>query len=351
MRAFFFFLCAFLTFFDWPCPAQTVRWVSNNGATGVNVYRSAQEAHDAADPFDILLIGPNLASDSWFDDYGSLTLTKPLTIYGNGYFLNLNTELSADDRTSHLNSVTFDTGSQGSEIYGIESDYVNIGGVSNIKIARCHIRDLGLVISTTNLENTASFDVSNIIIHSSFLAAIYTDGSDANYAIDKVLIVNNIITHLSDAENSQNWDVRNNTFTGTLYLYNANFENNLCYDLSDVQFSNVTCVSNVSSGNELPEGNGNQNDYQLSEDEFIGGTGLPEEGGTSPDNDENYYRIKEGSPLKTAASDGGEVGAFGGDDPYVISGIPPIPSLLEISVETEDEESMLRVTIDLKSNH
>jgi hypothetical protein len=77
--------------------AQTIRRVNNNpGVTGVNVYSSAQAAHDAAAANDIIIIEPSATS------YGSLTLTKPLKIYGNGYYLGQNQELKAD-----INSINF----------------------------------------------------------------------------------------------------------------------------------------------------------------------------------------------------------------------------------------------------
>ena len=62
--------------------AQTIRRVNNNaGVTGVNVYTTAQAAHDAAAANDILMIEPSVTT------YENLILTKPLKIYGNGYFL------------------------------------------------------------------------------------------------------------------------------------------------------------------------------------------------------------------------------------------------------------------------
>src|SRR5687768_10183616 len=84
---------------------QTIRRVNNNpGVTGVNVYSSAQAAHDAAAANDILLIEPSETL------YGTLKVTKPLKIYGNGYYLDVNDELRADDRRSYV-SIEFNSGS------------------------------------------------------------------------------------------------------------------------------------------------------------------------------------------------------------------------------------------------
>src|SRR5262245_29669911 len=96
--------------------AQTIRRVNNNiGVSGTNVYSTFAAAHTAAAANDIILIEPSVTS------YGDITLTKPLKIYGNGYLLTTNTELKADQRNSTLGVVEFNTGSDGSEIYGITS--------------------------------------------------------------------------------------------------------------------------------------------------------------------------------------------------------------------------------------
>ena len=60
--------------------AQTIRVVDNNpnAPSGENVFSTIQEAHDAADPGDILhIVGSNTT-------YASANLSKSLTILGDG---------------------------------------------------------------------------------------------------------------------------------------------------------------------------------------------------------------------------------------------------------------------------
>jgi hypothetical protein len=138
--------------------AQTTRRVNNNfGVSGTNVYATPQAAHDAAVANDILIIDPSTTA------YGDLTLTKPLKIYGNGYFLNVNTELKVDQRPSSLGIVWFNTGSGGSEMYGISITSIAIQGVSNITLSR---NNLGPVyLYTVNKVGTINTNVSNILIN------------------------------------------------------------------------------------------------------------------------------------------------------------------------------------------
>ena len=64
--------------------------------------------------------------------------------------------------------------------------------------------------------------------------------------------------------------------------------------------------------------------------------------------EDNDFVLLEDSPLMTMGSDGGQVGAFGGSDPYVLSGIPNIPvirSLIVPSSANKHEGLNVRVKI------
>ena len=124
-------------------------------------YTTAQAAHDAAAANDILMIEPSGNS------YGDLTLTKPLKIYGNGFFLTTNTELKADQRNSTLGYVYFNTGSGGSYINGLETSSIHIQGVSNITVQSCKINST-LYVRTSNVANTLNANVSNVWISNNY---------------------------------------------------------------------------------------------------------------------------------------------------------------------------------------
>ena len=57
------------------------------------------------------------------------------------------------------------------------------------------------------------------------------------------------------------------------------------------------------------------------------------------------YRLKEDSPARGAASDGGDCGPFGGMYPYVCSGYPlGMPRFESSTVPTRPQDGQLRVT-------
>ena len=205
--------------------AQTIRRVNNNpGVTGVNVYTTAQAAHDAAAANDILIIEPSVTT------YGDLTLTKPLKIYGNGYFLDTNTELKVDNRSSLIGEVRFHAGSGGSEIYGIDTGSASVNNVSNITIQRCKIGNISILGGTI-------INVSNIIISQNFIAnSISGSIGISGYVISNILITNNFLRMIDYSTNPgtyNNWIVQNNTFLNSLgvtaasKLINSVFENTI----------------------------------------------------------------------------------------------------------------------------
>lgn len=354
MQLFSFFMLAFLITTG-AYSQKMLRVNQDQDVTGVNIYRSAQAAHDAASAGDIIYIEP---ADQ---DYGTLTVSKPLTIYGNGYFLDVNTEPRADDRSSKMTTINFVAGSEGSTVCGVEistpdeGGELNIYGVSNITIESCKVDNIEMRM--TNIQETAPHDVSNIVVSGNFLVGgvyvsrLFIPEESGRYAAKNVLISNNIFSStqyssdLNNAEgNGQGWIVRNNTFLGMgegdIFLVNAVFENNLCSNMSYLEFGNVVSSFNVSTGDNLPAENGNANNFDLS-GVF---TGMGSE--------DAKWMIKASSSLKTAASDGGEVGAFGGREPYVISGIGPIPSILQMLIEGSGSDDVpLHVTTSVKSNN
>jgi hypothetical protein len=324
--------------------AQTIRRVNNNpGITGVNVYTTAQAAHDAAAANDILIIEPSGTS------YGDLTLTKPLKIYGNGYFLTINTELKADQRTSIVGTISFNTGSGGSLISGLGSNTstTNIYGVSDITIRG---NTGNVFMYTRNAANTTNTNVSNILITPNYSGGLVDSFPTTGFVVSNVTITNCIYDNVKADENpgNQNWIVRNNTFfitsSATVILVNSVFENNILRGSGLVPvFTNVTHSYNVAAFSAFSGGVGNQNNYDLT-NVFLG-TGV----GISADEE---VQIKAGSPLKTAGSGGTEVGAYGGPTPYVVSGIPAIPSIVNmVNTATGSSSSPISVTITVKSNN
>ncbi len=64
------------------------------------------------------------------------------------------------------------------------------------------------------------------------------------------------------------------------------------------------------------------------------------------------YQLKEGSPAKGGGLNGVDCGVFGGSTPYVLSGIPPGPSIYEASAPASAPKGAgLSVTLKIKSHN
>lgn len=319
--------------------AQTTRRVNNNtgiSVSGTNVYSTFAAAHTAAAANDIIIIEPSSIS------YGDITITKPLKIYGNGYYLN--STQKADTRTSILGTVDFNTGSGGSEMYGMVANIVLIYGVSNITVSRNNIN--GAYLYTQNKANTTNTNVTNILINRNTMNPI-TASPTAGFTISNVLVNNNNMGNVGASSDPgiQSWVVRNNTFgssTSSLALVNSVLENNFFVAGGTApSLTNVTSSYNISTGSSFPAGIGNESNYDIVTD--------PPWLGSAND---AAYQIKPGDPLKTKGSGGIEVGAYGGTTPYIVSGIPAIPSITSfVNTATGDATNPVKVTISVKSNN
>jgi hypothetical protein len=158
------------------------------------------------------------------------------------------------------------------------------------------------------------------------------------------------LTSIADVVN-QNWIIRNNTVTSwhsslnvPITLFNSILENNLFVSAGPIALTNVTHSYNVSTGVSFSGGTGNVNSYDiLTNAELVGATG---------NSADEAYQVKVASTLRTLGSGGSQVGAFGGTTPYIISGIPAIPSITGfVNTSTGDATTPIKVTVSAKSNN
>jgi hypothetical protein len=322
--------------------AQTVRRVNNTIAATIaaeKLYKTLQEAHDASVANDILLVEPSP------DVYAEATFTKALKVYGNGYFLDTNTELKADRRLSQVSQIHLNTGSSSTSLYGLYMNYVNIFGVSNITISRNFVSTI--YIHNNNKSSTTTSNVSGITVTQNYMNGGMHVYGDATKTTTNLLVSNNIIsstTNLS-ASNVNQVVVKNNTFLGTNWLYvkNGVIENNLFPNGLYLSLDNAVASYNITSNSAFDGGVGNQELFDF--DGHMVGAGS----GISLD---EQVQLKSNSSLKTAGSQSSEAGAFGGTTPYVISGIAPIPSVVSmVNSATGTTSSPLQVTVTVKSNN
>ena len=290
--------------------AQAKIWRVKNFCTAVADFTTAQAAHDGASAGDTIYFESSLIS------YGDLTCTKKLILVGTGYFLNENPETQSKVLPATLNNVTFSNGSANSCIMGfIITSKVDISS-SNIKVTRNHC------ISFFEIFDYAS----SIIISDNYLLG---DLMIRDYCSD-ILVLNNIFpgpaAHFNYVTSEMNSSciILNNHFVdgGCIWgmgVYNSQIHNNIMTG-GYFQGNNNIYTHNIGSGDQFGTANNNQSNIADSL-LFVCTTSCP---GYSTD---GKWQLKAGSPAVGAGWGGADCGAFGGDVPYVLSGLPNIPAI------------------------
>ena len=288
-------------------------WTINNNPGEQRDYYNLQLAHDGVLNGDTLYVhGSNI-------DYGGLVLSKHITIIGPGYFLVAN-GTRAKIVSARTGEINFSTGSDGSAIIGMV-----IGGplsidANNILVKRNNITASSIMVGFVN-PNT-----SQVILQQNFIEVISSPIDFIRLKANNVFICNNCI-RLSRGScailgGPGYVEIVNNILSGCVQISGGRYQNNIL--LSDTPPDNsINTVSN-----------------NITDDGSIF------EGGNSPD---GQYMLRTGSPAIGAGVNGVDCGMFGGDSPYVLSGIPPIPKIYSFDAPLEGG-NQLPVKIKVKSN-
>jgi hypothetical protein len=331
-------------------PSQAKVWRINNTA-GVTA--------DFATPA-LALASASVVNDDTLHIEGSATiyagfnLNKRLVIIGSGYFIsgaNSNPGLQANPNSCNFGGsvISFDSTGSGSTIIGLDNFYFGVGGslgsaTDNITLTRCNISSVASFNGYTANTKMVGWKINKCHISSV---------SFASFVLQNWEFTNNIVTSSFDISGVNNLNnlVRNNVFRSSISMYNGYFANNIIQNTT-FTVTNVTVKNNLCIG--APAGFtpfvglnanlNNQTDVAL----FQGLTGNSTDG---------QWRLKAGSPAigagETISAITPDCGAYGTADPYVLSGIPAIPTiyLLTVPASVASSATNMPITISTKSNN
>ena len=299
-------------------------WRVDNNA-GVNTdYTTVQAAHDAA----TTLAGDTLHIEPSANGYGILTVTKPLVIIGNGYFLtgaNGNLGLQANTNNSIFNYIDFEPGSAGSTVQGVITTSLYLE-TPNILVRRNYIVNWIYVYTAGN----------NCTITENY----FSYGFQQQTAPATITVTNNIFvgsTNVGLNVTSTGTFENNTCYNGSVSLSQFQVDNNIFY-ATNFTPNNSVYFNNIGDATQFGNANGNQQNVVMT-NVF--------QGGASTD---AQYILKAGSPAIGAGQGGVDCGAFGGPNPYVVSGIPNVPTIYSLTVPPTGTTN-INVTISTKSNN
>ena len=312
-----------------PAPSQADVWRVDNNPNNVADFRTLQEAHDAVSAGDTLYVAGSSTQ------YGDLTLTKTLTLIGPGYFLDENPNTQASPFDAVLGSVNFDAGSDESTLMGCAVRREVSINASSVTIKRNRFSGGSFSIGIA-LGNGAS---NSVITQNYVLEKLLQS------AAQDVLIVNNYLREGIDFNSTSGGSAQiiNNVIAGSLDIRNSIVQNNILTSESALvsQLATNTFAHNISAGAQFGTANGNQANVDMAT-VFVGPDG---------NSTDEQWQLAAGSPAIGAGLQGGDIGMFGGNTPYVLSGIPPIPTIYSFSAAgSGSSDTGLRVQIQVKSN-
>lgn len=282
-------------------------WRVNKDPAADADFTEVQDAHNAAQNGDTILVEGNSTI------YSNVTSYKRLYLYGPGYFLDENPETQAITLTAKINIINFDPGSDGSVLSGFYITSEIEINTSNITIRRNKIRQM----------NTAGSLSSNIIIEQNYCEANLSGGNliYCHNSIVRNNLIYNTYSSVRNAITCYSSFVYNNVIRGNMGPYDCIINNNILiegnFDDWIYQGKNNQVNNNISNSDQFGTENGNQANV-LMVTVFVGPTGNSTDG---------QWLLQPGSPAISAGKWGVDCGIFGGNTPYVLSGMPDIPAI------------------------
>lgn len=344
-------------------PANAKIWRVNNNATGTYgdnmggtvtfpVFKQLAEVNSS----NLVVPGDTIHLEGSATVYDNATLAKRLIIIGPGYFLNENPNVSTNVLPSTVSYLTYNNGTQGSQLIGVHVQHsFGIGiNTSNILIKRCKI----------DYDVTLTFEISDIRIIQNYFSNVSQNSASAvsghsfGFPTD-VVFNNNICRKTLILRNSSTvytlLECKNNVFESpaitnnpSIELNAGSFQNNILVtpnaivNINNGTNQNVSFNISASASNQFGMANNNIVVTNMT-------TLFVDPASNTTDGD---YQLRSGSPGSNTGSDGTDRGAFGGLAPanrYTLSGLPPIPVIYEITTQGVAGPAGLPVTIKART--
>lgn len=313
-------------------------WRVNNIPGIAADFTTMSDAHNAASPGDTIHLEPSPYP------YLTFTCSKKLFIVGTGYFLDENLNTQSQNQTSLLQGITFNVGSEGSVVSGIDFNSSNVNIYCNdlvIRRNRFSKPSNGQPDETTGAINTYyRSDNSNVPVTNILISQNYGVTISVFYASTGILINNNYIaSHARSGDNTQNTAlsshanavilVQNNVFRrGRITTYNSSFSNNIMV-AGFVEGTGNAYSNNLSNESQFGTANNNKANINMA-NVFVGaGTGISSDG---------QWKLKVGSPaigagFGSTTQNPIDAGLYGGVTPYVLAGQVHMPAIYFLEVQ------------------
>jgi hypothetical protein len=229
---------------------------------------------------------------------------------GPGYFLTEKDSTYANELEAELSSVSFSAGSEGSVITGCI-------------LGNIHIYANDIIVNYCKTSGIASSGCSNVSILQNYVGGRIT-GSVFNS-----LITNNIVWGSINCYPAYGSLVISNNIvvSGVINCRNSIIQNNIiCSDYDPGIYENTgNNIKNNILAVAGTDADGNLYNINMS---YV----FVDYEGTRDYSTDGKWQLKTGSPAIGAGVGGADCGVFGGNTPYILSGLPNLPRIYEASM-------------------
>lgn len=322
-------------------------WRINNNAGIMADFTSA----NAAITNSAVKNGDTLYFEASATNYGGMSISKKLVCIGTGYFLDStnNPGLQFNPNAAAISGIILDSAGTGSTFIGLTVNFLigpgaNGSSIDDLTITRCRVTGVGNYYSYTPGTILSGWKVNKCYITGGF--------GDGGWVMQNWDVSNNIVDswiNMESAACSGNV-IRNNVFRGAIHIVNGYFANNILSGWNDYIFTNTVVKNTLCAGTPTSFAayvGSNGNSYGYTDAQLFAGTGSTDA----------KWKLATGSPAKGAGLTVGSVvkpdcGAFGGPDPYLLSGIPAIPTIYTLTVPASipTGSSSMNITFSTRSN-
>jgi len=292
-------------------------------------------------------------------NYGGASFSKQLTVIGSGFWLNENDSTQFYNESSKVGALIFYNGSQGSVIEGLDISFYGNAvtaiaiHTNNITIRRNRINPIsGAHVSYYAYCIYVHSTSSSLTMEQNWFEPVsgYVDhgrGIVFSSYCTNTIIRNNIIKcdtnewaiSMVTVNEAASLIISNNAIMGKLNTFYSSHFNNILLWGEYLNGPGDINSNNLCDGIQYPAVNGNQQNVVM--------TTVFEDYTTYID---NGYPLKAGSPAIGAGVLGVDCGPFGTNDPYLLSGMPPIPAIFDVEMTQSIGTTTLPVTIKAKSH-
>lgn len=292
-------------------------WRVDNNPENVADSRTIQEAHDRAVAGDTIYVAGSPTA------YPGFTMNKLLVVIGPGYFHRENPQTPASSTPAFIGNSTVTTGAEGATFMGLTFSSSFVIGATGVTVTRCR--------STSNVY----VDAADVSIQANYLDDLYVRAGNGS------VVSNNHVDYLYAYRNSSNTLIINNVIRRYLQVENSTVQNNILVSGSFRPDETTRYSHNLGSGTQFGTENGNQSNVGMTA-VFVD----PETSST-----DGRWQLAPNSVAIDAGSNGEDCGMFDGARPYVLSGVPPIPSITEFSAAASGSAaSGLPVRLQVRAN-